>query len=285
MDEYLKIDRFTGELVPVDKPVVELNPGDSVRRKEQDDFYKRIKQAQMNSRQSQFIWMLFHYGNELLPNVSKASLVRLIFIATFLHKDIVAQGNKLTDTKGKTFFTKKEIKKVMKLSDTCFIDFWNEMIRNNIFFVNDNNEVLVNSNIFQYGSIKNLNENRIRLYCTAIRRLYVRCPARQHKVLGYVFRMIPFVSIEQNIICYNPEEKDPELIRPMALKDFCKHIDYDITNIRRLLKDLLSIRIEGQQLIKCVSDGNITNDCLIVNPKVYFAGNQKTDVVALFNQS
>lgn len=284
MDQYYKIDPFTGALIPVEKPVVELNHGDSVRRKEQDEFYKRLKQAQMNSRQSQFIWMLFHYGDELLPNVSKASLVRLIFIATFLHKDIDAEENRLTDTRGKTFFTKKEVKQVMKLSDTCFTEFWNEMISNDVFFVNDNNEVVIN-NIFQYGSIKDLNENRIRLYCTAIRRLYVRCPARQHKVLGYVFRMIPFVSIEHNIICYNPEEKDAELIRPMTLKDFCYHIDYNVANIKRLLKDLLSIRIDGQQLIKCVSDGDIKNDYLIVNPRVYFAGNNKTDVVALFNQS
>lgn len=285
MSEYYKVDDATGELIRVDGVVVELEPGDSVRRKSQDDFYKRMKQTQVGSRQSQFIWLLFHYGDELLPNVSKASLVRLIFVATFLHKDLGVQENRLTDTKGKSFFTKKEIKKVMKLSDTCFAEFWNEMIENGIFSINENNEVLINGDIFKYGQIQDLNENRIRLYCTAIRRLYVRCPARQHKVLGYIFRMIPFVSIEQNIICYNPEEKDSELIRPMALKDFCKHIKYDVANIRRLLKDLLSIRIDGQQLIKCVSDGDIQNDYLIVNPRVYFAGNNKTDVMALFNQS
>lgn len=255
-----------------------------VYTQDQIEAYEKIKANEPHQRKyEEFIWILFHYGEKLFPNVDKASLTRLIFIATFIDKSKESTENRLTDNRGKDFFTKKEVKQVLKLSDTCFDSFWNEMINNKIFVLNQNNEVVINDKMFQYGKIDELNENRIRLYCGAIRRLYVRCPARQHKLLGYIFRIIPFVSKEYNIICYNPEEKDANLIRPMTLEKLCEIIDYDKSNIRRLLKDILSIQIEGQQLVKYVSDGTLNTSYLVVNPKAYYAGYHTTEISVLFN--
>lgn len=109
---------------------------------------------------------------------------------------------------------------MLKLSPTCFDGFWHEMVPAKIITLNDNGEVILNDELFQYGRIKELNENRMRLFCGAVRRLYVRCQPRQHKLLGYIFRMIPFVSKEYNIVCLNPEESDVNMIRPMTLECF-----------------------------------------------------------------
>lgn len=172
---------------------------------------------------------------------------------------------------------------MLKLSPTCFDGFWHEMVPAKIITLNDNGEVILNDELFQYGRIKELNENRMRLFCGAVRRLYVRCQPRQHKLLGYIFRMIPFVSKEYNIVCLNPEESDVNMIRPMTLECFCRYIEYDTSNARRLLQDILSVKIDGQQLVKYVSDGKLNTSYLVVNPRAYYAGYHTAELTALFN--
>jgi hypothetical protein len=252
--------------------------------KEQLEAYKKYKELQKRKpKAEEFVWILFRYGEELFPEVDKASLIRLLFISTFIDKDKEAKENRLTDNRGKTFFTKKEVKQVLKLSSTCFDNFWNEMISNNIFALNDNKEVVINDEMFQYGEIKELDENRIRLFCGAVRRLYIRCNPRQHKLLGYIFRMIPFVSKEYNIICHNPEEVNMDMVRPMTLENFCITIGYDVSHAQRLLKDILSVQIDGQQLVKYVSDGKLHTSYLVVNPRAYYAGYHTAELSVLFN--
>ena len=61
-------------------------------------------------------------------------------------------------------------------------------------------------------------------------------PQSKHTNLGYIFKLIPYVNCEYNIICHNPLEKDLDLIEPMTVGEFCEAIGYDKTNASRLIK-------------------------------------------------
>lgn len=273
------------ELVYIDHDTGSIEPFFGVvYTKDQLDAYHKLKEQQKcRAKGEEFIWILFRYGEQLFPTVDKASLIRLIFLATFIDKNKDAEENRLTDNRGKTFFTKKDVKQVLKLSPTCFDGFWHEMVSAKIITLNNSGEVILNDELFQYGRIKELNENRMRLFCGAVRRLYVRCQPRQHKLLGYIFKMIPFVSKEYNIVCLNPEESDVNMVRPMTLECFCKYMEYDTSHAKRLLQDILSVKIDGQQLVKYVSDGKLNTSYLVVNPRAYYAGYHTAELAALFN--
>lgn len=107
-----------------------------------------------------------------------------------------------------------------------------------------------------------------------MRRLYEDCEStNSHKSLSYIFKIIPFVNRRTNIVCYNPSEQDEDYIRTMRLGDFCEAIGYERKNARRLARELLKIRINGELPIGFFVTSMDEKDWIIVaNPKLYFGG-------------
>lgn len=77
--------------------------------------------------------------------------------------------------------------------------------------------------------------------------------------------------------------KNVNMVRPMTLECFCKYMEYDASHAKRLLQDILSVKIDGQQLVKYVSDGKLNTSYLVVNPRAYYAGYHTAELAALFN--
>lgn len=254
---YLKVDEETGEITKVDRPVVELQPGDMVRRKAQTEF--AIEYYRETSIKEQFVWVLFVYGEQLLPNISSANLTRLMYAATFCNSD-------------GSIMSKNELRNKMRLNKNRWSEFWNEMIQNNIFYEKDDT-VYVTDSLFSKGKIKT-KSNYTRLFCQYVRTLYESCyDTKDHKLISYIFKIIPFVNRRTNIVCKNPEEQDKKNIQYMRLGDFCDIIGYDRSQARRLAKELLKIRINGELAIGFfVQDLREETWVMIVNPNIYFGG-------------
>lgn len=87
-DQYYKEIEETGEFVKVEKPVVELELGDSVRRSEQINFYqKKLQQTEMQKDYGLFIWMLYNSEDGIFNNLTQSTITRLIYMSTFLGHD------------------------------------------------------------------------------------------------------------------------------------------------------------------------------------------------------
>lgn len=213
---------------------------------------------------SDFTWIVFEYGKELLPNIKDQSLVRLIYLSTICDYDGILPP-------------KSVIKKKLKLSDKYWSYFFKEMRSNNLILENEETGALcLNKDFFIKGSLKEMSDKRdcTRLFCNFIQDVYDACDnIKSINQISYLYKLIPFVNRRTNIVCYNPKEQDPEKVYPITLGEFCDMIGYSRKNARRLVSDLLSLKCNGQNLIGFfVTNLNQTSWKIIVNPHIYYGG-------------
>lgn len=213
---------------------------------------------------SDFTWIIFEYGKELLPNIKDQSLVRLIYLSTICDYDGVLPP-------------KSVIKKKLKLADKYWSYFFKEMRSNNLILEDEETGALcLNKDFFIKGSLKEMSDKRdcTRLFCNFIQDVYDACDnIKSINQISYLYKLIPFVNRRTNIVCYNPKEQDPEKVYPITLGEFCDMIGYSRKNARRLVSDLLSLKCNGQNLIGFfVTNLNQTSWKIIVNPHIYYGG-------------
>ncbi len=213
---------------------------------------------------SDFTWIVFEYGKELLPNIKDQSLVRLIYLSTICDYDGILPP-------------KSVIKKKLKLSDKYWSYFFKEMRSNNLILEDEETGALcLSKDFFIKGSLKEMSDKRdcTRLFCNFIQDVYDACDnIKSINQISYLYKLIPFVNRRTNIVCYNPKEQDPEKVYPITLGEFCDMIGYSRKNARRLVSDLLSLKCNGQNLIGFfVTNLNQTSWKIIVNPHIYYGG-------------
>lgn len=211
-----------------------------------------------------FTWILFKYGEELFPNIKERDLTRLIYLST------------LCDYDGR-LPPKNVIKLKLRLSNKYWAIFFNGMKNNNIILEDARNEELyLNKDFFVKGNLKESNDEQAhtRLFCNFIRDMYESCDdVKSIAQIAYLYKLIPFVNRRTNIVCFNPKEQDPDKIYPITLGDFCDMIGYSKKNARRLAKDLLSLKCNGQNLIGFfVTNLEQTTWKIVVNPRIYYGG-------------
>ena len=225
---------------------------------------KYIVNKEKQTFNSDFTWIVFEYGKELLPNIKDQSLVRLIYLSTICDYDGVLPP-------------KSVIKKKLKLSDKYWSYFFKEMRSNNLILEDEETGALcLNKDFFIKGSLKEMSDKRdcTRLFCNFIQDVYDACDnIKSINQISYLYKLIPFVNRRTNIVCYNPKEQDPEKVYPITLGEFCDMIGYSRKNARRLVSDLLSLKCNGQNLIGFfVTNMNQTSWKIIVNPHIYYGG-------------
>lgn len=213
---------------------------------------------------SDFTWIVFEYGKELLPNIKDQSLVRLIYLSTICDYDGILPP-------------KSVIKKKLKLSDKYWSYFFKEMRSNDLILEDEETGALcLNKDFFIKGSLKEMSDkcDCTRLFCNFIQDVYDACDnIKSINQISYLYKLIPFVNRRTNIVCYNPKEQDPEKVYPITLGEFCDMIGYSRKNARRLVSDLLSLKCNGQNLIGFfVTNLNQTSWKIIVNPHIYYGG-------------
>lgn len=277
-DQYYKEIEETGEFVKVEKPVVELEPGDSVRRSEQINFYqKKLQQTEMQKDYGLFIWMLYNSEDGIFNNLTQSTITRLIYMSTFLGYDgYLVHDNYRT-------LKKEQLKSKIGVSDREFNSFWKEISIDNKIVYEENKRIFINKDVFMKGELPKKaikNKDIIRLAVSGVRSLYENVDSiRSHKNLSYLFKIIPFVNKEWNIVCKNPKEKEREFIDYMTISEFCKAVGYDTSHARRLINALSLITFNGQPaLIYVTLDFNINKSKIVMNPNLYWAGSDWSNV-------
>lgn len=264
-------------------------------RKKQLEYLKHKKELEIESQRinekfkeyGSFVWNVYDISQQNFSNVKASNITRLMFLSTYLHYNGYLMYNQ------RTVMNKKNMNQLLGLSERGFQYFYKDMIKNNIFEIQDN-KFYINTNIFKKGNLskskitKLIQQNKFitRLYIDGVRELYKKSTAHSHKTLSYIFQILPYVNRQYNIICLNPLEENLDDIQCMSLGEFCHTINYDIHNIRQLRKNLFepTFNIHGKitNAIYCVSKGLNNSNCRIfINPMVYYAGDKWKEVEVL----
>lgn len=274
--EMIAISRSTGETIPA---VTVLQPaGTWNNTPAQQERYKQ----RLYRKQNPFIFV----REQDFDDISPESLARLIFLNTFANYN----DNKLMVSE-RAPMLKKDLPKILNVSPATASRFWREVSPG---YLQEDAEglILTDRAIFYKGDLRNADHNSLyrRLYIKGVRTLYCSISDTKYvKHLGYIFRLLPFINLEYNILCYNPAETNIEDVQPIALSEFCRMIGYNYQNIDKLLRIYRRIRFEvpgkpnkTERFISFVSDGiSRGKSCIIVNPRILYNGNDYRKVEAL----
>lgn len=205
-------------------------------------------------------------------DISPAMVTRLIYLSTY-----VGYGNSVLMLTAKTKMKRVDLQDILGLSKRHTVNFWKEV--NSLYVSEDENGYLVlNDDMFKRGKLKRKQSIPYQqFYIDGVRKLYEAASVSQHKQLGYLFSMLPYISVEYNLLCHNPYEKDMGKVKLMSIAEFCNEIGYSISNVGRLKRIYNAVRfdVDGRQERFCTMiynglDENSAKIC--INPNVLYAG-------------
>ena len=271
------VNRKTGEVIDADfqlTPILALE--ERKRRAEKAEERKAAEERKKakifwRKEQKKLGYYCFVNSERAFDDISPETLVRLVYLSTFAD-----YNTGLLKRTERSVMHKQDLSEVLSVSRSTVYRFLAESKK--YLTVTDNGTLRIESPYFRKGTLHG-REYVIyqKVYINSFRRLYESYDAGDHKRLGYVFQMLPYVSVQYNMLCHNPDEADLDKVEPMSVREFCEKIGYDYSDISRLRKEYARIRfpVEGHEECFCafVFDGDDLGSARIfVNPHILFSG-------------
>lgn len=220
------------------------------------------------------------YKNLLKLKLDKQYIFRFIYLCTLMDYDNkVEYGNAKGDNK---LALEKDLQEILKLSKRETINTKNELIKHKLITINEDKTITINKKYSVKGEIdKRKLKGSVRVMEQGIQELYNKAKATEHKKLGLLIEVLPYVNFAHNVLCHNPEESTLGKIQAITLKELCSIVGYDETKSTRLKNDLLKIKVNDEYAIGLFTKANGIH--IYVNPRIYYKGNNVEDLKALMN--
>lgn len=121
-----------------------------------------------------------------------------------------------------------------------------------------------------------------RIFCESILKLYKEIAINQRKQLANLYAILPYINFKYNRLCKNPTETDNLKVEPLNWTDLCDICGYDKKNAFRLRKDLMSLKTKEQGIFIEIT-GEYDNKIIIINPHIYYAGDNVSELKAIMD--
>lgn len=250
--------------------------------------YRSISAIQEHERENGgFIFAFFTQARQIedrFPQLNAQDAARVLFIGSY----VAWESNRLQYANGR-IIRKAGLCELVGMSAKRFSQFFKKLISEEILSESDKGELFMNPTLFFRGEIKSNGYDlsdltHTRVFRKTIQDLYAMFKGRQLSKLGVIYKVLPFLNFETNIICFNPSESDEDLLEPMNLDNLSTLLDYgDPHKLRRALE---AIKIEGKPVFLVVQNPNNRRQLrVIVNPRVVFGGSAESlkAIKVLFN--
>jgi hypothetical protein len=269
MKKYKILDTETGEIVDEknigNKRLILLEEGTRILTPSQLE-YLRKKERRYHDK-TPYIWANFKYNKPYFTNVIDVNIPRMIYFASFCNRQGYVMAN-------------QDIKGMLKISPNQAKTFKDNLMQQDIICIRDG-KVYISNQAFYVGTLQDSGMHFIRLYIGANRHLYTFCTSTQHKHLSYIYRMIPFLNRQTNILSCNQHEQNTERIEYMSIKEFCNVVGYDPSHSSRLRTELSKFRIFGELAVGFFDDLtklNPSGKYVIVNPHLMYGGEREQEL-------
>ncbi len=288
----------TGEVLDTSSQIVYVYTEEE--RKKRKEYFNKLNEKELVKKQiseayekyGNFIWYVYELTTKIFPSLKASYITRLIFLVTYMGYDGMLRKSPNSPMK------KRDLIYCLNISEREYYNFMKCMSENQIIKegLGEHEEYFyVNNEIFAKGSVTGesivsfakRNTFITRLYIDGIRRLYSNATVRSHKTLSYLFRLIPFINREYNVVCFNPLETDKRKIQPMSLSQMAECLGYEHSNASRLYKILKEITfivddVKVPAMRYVTSEiGNYDEYSVFINPKLYYAGDKWNEVEIL----
>ena len=285
-DEYVNVNtgEYLGEGIFLSKEYIEKKQETQVnkvegysKKKKKDEFSKY-----MNSNFGSFY---FNNYMKLLKklNNNTALLFRFLYLCTYADYDGYLKYGNYSYGVNHGYMTEKDFDEVFKMSKAMITKLKKELYDNNLIIKSKTDDrLIINGSFYTRGELclgDMLESSRV--FDDGIKELYKKSNPREHKRIGVVIPLLPFLNKYHNILCNKPLERELKYIEPLTLREMCKIIGYDITNEDRLRKQLQNITVKNNPLVAYVSHAKAK--FFVVNPALFYKGNCLDDLKGVIN--
>ena len=236
---------------------------------------QKITENKVRKEYGAFVWLLYNSNEVLDLGIRPEDMTKLIYLSTYMDYEnrLMNDDNVLVD--------KEEMMALLRASRNTFSKFFKSITDAGILKKHQRGYYYLNDEIFARGAItdKPISKSIMRLYIKGIRKIYKGSFMFEHHLLSYLFRAIPFVNINYNILCHNPQERDYNKIEPMLFSEFCEKVGYKPENERKLKNKIKELRIGHLPVFNFVE--NADGHFCFINPHIYYSGNKHEEVMVL----
>ena len=294
-------DKETGEVISTTK--AEIKPGTQVGIKatteDQRESYKHklelnkeIK-AFIEENEGVFVHLMFKYGapifrelEEKAPgNKCNTHVIRFMMLTTCL-----TFGGKLFDS-NKNRVKKSSLKKIWDTTSKNSInDTYNLLKECGYIYETEEGYIMINEDLVIKGAIENFEELRkqdhsftyTRVFIDNLREMYLNTEPKQRKQLANLFKILPYINFKYNVFCTNPTEIDKTKLELLNWTDLARLCGYEEKkHIAEFKKGLMNLKIYGYDVVGYFERSS--GMTIIVNPKVYYGGDDVKDVKYLYD--
>lgn len=293
-------DKETGEVISTTK--AEIKPGTQVGIKatteEQRDSYKHklelIKEIKefIEENEGSYVHLLFRYGAPIFRELEEkvpgskcnTHVIRFMMLATCL-----TFKGKLLDKNGHRV-KKSSLKKIWDIENRNGVnETYNLLKECGYIYETEEGYIMINEDLVIKGAIENFEELRkqdhsftyTRVYIDNLKDMFYNTEPKQRKQLANLFKALPYINFKYNVFCANPTETDETKLELLNWTDLAKLCGYEEKkNIAKFKKDLMSLKIFGYDVIGYFERSS--GMTIIVNPKVYYSGDDVEDVKYLY---
>ena len=276
----IRIDELSGEIISEfsigeDETLTATNK--DKKRQQKKYLENQTKMENFSKENGGFIKLFFVHNDALYGSaIPNKHLAKVIYLATYIEYDT----NRLVVNKNHIeAMTKTDMKRRLSLGDTAFKEFYKYIIDEGIIEEKDK-EYYFKSDFCIKGEFSKyyVPENYTRLYIDTTRMLYEGTEGknRDKELLSYIYKILPYVHHSTNALTYEPNAKD--LKTYMKPENLAKLLDIDKSS--KLMNRLsgFKIRYKGREYlimarVKIYAGSEVVKDCYIVNPAVYYRGN------------
>lgn len=139
----------------------------------------------------------------------------------------------------------------------------------------ENKKIKFNSKYFFKGKLPDsvkMNNGFTRVYIDSIKHLFENTTYYQQRKIGVLFKMIPFIHKESNIISYDPNSSE-DCIEPIGIERLSKALGYNINSFHLFLKGLQEIRLQNGEPFMIMNNSTVGRFFVMINPRVVYGGN------------
>lgn len=276
--EKYAIQRSTGELYPV--VTVDVVAGSMIYTPEDQEWHRRRKEWESKEKYYRVAKnFVFVSCSTDYPEIGPANMTRLIYLSTYLNYHGLLMLSERTPMK------RKDFERVLHLSQTSVYGFWNA-VRDKFIIEQPDGTLLINGSQIFRGKIQSTGRF-LKFFTSPVQKLYKQMSARQHKMLGVLFMMLPFVNLEYNAFSWNPEETILDSVDYMTWKQFCELTVISIRQMYRMKQELEGLMFpvapgRCESVFTFVNQGTDVQDSLIfINPNIMYSGHHPERVTAL----
>lgn len=268
----VKLDDASAENIAMD--IVNYKEAEEERKLIAKDYY--IKKEGFESELIK-LYGKFHFGfYKSLPNISKQYLFRFIYMCTYLKYNDPRMMVKDDNGRYKLIY-EYELQDILRLSTREYQYTKKELINSNLIHIDKNKVIHINNKLAINGNVGATKRDYIRIFNKAIRDIYENSLPKEHKRLYIFIELLPYINYNLNVLCFNPKETTPELIKPLTLEDMTNILGiYKGNNKYKLQSLLLNTFVNGNKVMMIHKD--YKKEFYVVNPCIYYKGNRMEDI-------